>query len=66
MRLMKLWLDEVRTLFTDNYYTNSEFAEDLLKRNTHLVDFVFIRMNIKQNPHGVTKAKIKRGDMNSL
>lgn len=61
MELMTQLLDEGRTLFTDNFYTSVELAEKLLKRKTHLIGT--LRLNRRNNPHSVSKAKIKRGEM---
>ncbi|CAH1998833.1 unnamed protein product [Acanthoscelides obtectus] len=64
MELMEPLLDQGRTLFTDSFYTSVELAEELLKRKTHLLGT--LRVNRKHNPHGVTKAKLRRGDMKYL
>jgi len=61
MELMTQLLDEGRTLFTDNFYTSVELAEQLLNRRTHLIGT--LRLNRKHNPHCVTKAKLRRGEM---
>lgn len=61
MEIVEPLLDEGRVLYTDNYYTSVELAEQLLSRKTHLTGT--LRKNRKHNPARVTKAKLRRGEM---
>lgn len=59
MRLMNDCFDSGRTLRQDNYYTSVALAQQLRKRNTHLVGT--LRKNRKDNPNDVLTAKLRTG-----
>ncbi|KAK9695310.1 Transposase IS4 [Popillia japonica] len=61
LELMGDCLGKGATLFTDNWYTSVELAENLLARNTHLVGT--LRRNRKGLPVEVVSAKLKKGEI---
>lgn len=60
MELINPLLDAGRTLYCDNWYTSVSLANQLLRRNTHLVGT--LRSNRKGNPKQVIDAKLKKGE----
>jgi len=63
MELAADYLDEGRTMFTDNWYTSVSLANELLSRSTNLVGT--LRSNRKFNPKDVINAKLKKGEIKS-
>lgn len=63
MELAADYLDEGRTMFTDNWYTSVSLARELLSRSTNLVGT--LRSNRKFNPKDVINAKLKKGEIKS-
>lgn len=63
MELAAGYLDEGRTMFTDNWYTSVSLANELLSRSTNLVGT--LRSNRKFNPKDVINAKLKKGEIKS-
>lgn len=63
MELAADYLDEGRTMFTDNWYTSVSLANELLGRSTNLVGT--LRSNRKFNPKNVINAKLKKGEIKS-
>lgn len=59
MELAKPYLDNHRTIFVDNWYSNVELAELLQSRYTYIVGTP--RFNRKSNPKEVTKNKNEKG-----
>lgn len=57
------YLDEGRTMFTDNWYTSVSLANELLSRSTNLVGT--LRSNRKFNPKYVINTKLKKGEIKS-
>lgn len=55
------YLDEGRTLTTDNYFTSVTLARDLLKRRTHLLGT--LRKNRKHLPPTVSSKRLSRGQI---
>jgi len=63
MELAADYLDEGKTMFTDNWYTSVSLANELLSRSTNLVGT--LRSNRKFNPKDVINAKSKKGEIKS-
>lgn len=61
LELCQDYLNEGRTIVTDNFYTSLELATDLLKKKTHLVGT--IRKNRKGLPKNVVTARLKKGEI---
>lgn len=62
MELLENYLNEGRTLVTDNFYTNLNLAKDLLIRNTHLVGT--LRKFVKNVPKEIlTPKRMKKGEV---
>lgn len=61
LQLMEPLFHRGRILYTDNYYTSVTLAQELLKRETHLVGT--LRSNRKLNPEEVTKTKLRKGEI---
>ncbi|KAJ8937369.1 hypothetical protein NQ314_011917 [Rhamnusium bicolor] len=58
---MKTLFHQGRILFTDNFYTTVNLAQELLNRKTHLVGT--LKKNRKLNPTEVTNKKFKKGEI---
>lgn len=61
LELSETLLNEGRTLYVDNFYTDYELAKSMLDKKTHLVGT--LRANKKYLPKEVIQAKIKRGEI---
>lgn len=59
MELIDEYLDFVRTLYVDNWYTSISLAHKLIERKTHLVGT--FRLNRKYNLDYAIKEKLKKG-----
>jgi len=60
MKLLDSYLNFGRILYTDNWYSSVKLAENLNKKNTHLVGT--LRANRKNNPPEVISKKLKKGE----
>lgn len=60
MKLLDPYLNFGRTLYTDNWYSSVKLAENLNKKNTHLVGT--LRANRKNNPPEVISKKLKKSE----
>ena len=58
--LAEAYLDKGRTIITDNFYTSIALANELMKRQTHLLGT--LRTNRVGNPTAVTTAKLKKNE----
>lgn len=54
------YLDHGRVLYTDNFYSSVDLAEELNRKKTHLVGT--LRSNRKNNPKEVVNKKLKKGE----
>ncbi|KAJ8952232.1 hypothetical protein NQ314_007580 [Rhamnusium bicolor] len=61
MQLSEAYLNEGRTIVTDNFYAEIELAKELLDKNTHLIGI--LRKNRKGLPKEVTSTKLKKGEI---
>ena len=61
LNLSQPYLNNGRTLVTDNFYTSVELANKLLQSRTHLVGTV--RSNRRSLPRAVTAAHLKKGEV---
>lgn len=59
MSLCSDLLNKGHTMYTDNWYTSTDLARDLLKNETHLVGT--LRKNRKNLPKELVNAKLKQG-----
>ncbi|KAJ6648949.1 PiggyBac transposable element-derived protein 4 [Pseudolycoriella hygida] len=59
--LAEPYLDNGRTMITDNFYTSITLAKALQNRKTHLIGT--LRKDRTGNPETVTKSKLKRGEI---
>lgn len=59
LKLCEGVLDQERTLYVDNFYTNVSLAERLLRRKTHLMGT--LHSNRKGNPKLVKKKRLEKG-----
>lgn len=64
MELVAPYLHEGRILYTDNFYSSVDLAQELNKNKTHLVGT--LRSNRKGNPKEVINKKLKRGDFKCM
>lgn len=62
--LCENYLNEGRTIVTDNFYTSVPLAETLLRQNTHLVGT--LRKNRRFLPKTVIEKKLKKGEIIGL
>lgn len=62
--LCENYLNEGRTIVTDNFYTSVPLAEKLLSQNTHLVGT--LRKNRRFLPKDVIEKKINKGEFVGL
>lgn len=60
LELASPYLDNGRSIYTDNYYTSLELTKALLQRSTHLTGTLRHR---KGNPDSVKNQKLKRGEI---
>lgn len=58
LRLCEPYLNQGRTVCTDNFYTSLPLAEKLLQSSTHLVGT--LRCNRKGIPPDIVKSKLKK------
>jgi len=63
MELAADYLDEGRTMYTDNWYSSISLVNELLSRSTNLVGT--LRSNRKFNPKDVINVKLKKGEIKS-
>ncbi|XP_055918321.1 piggyBac transposable element-derived protein 4-like [Eupeodes corollae] len=62
--LAEKYLDQGRTIATDNFYTSVSLAKHLLDRQTHL--FGTLRNSRTGNPKEVTNAKLKKHEVKGM
>lgn len=60
MDLSSPYTDNGRVLYTDNFYSSVDLAEELNKKKNHLVGT--LRSNRKNNPKEVINKKLKKGE----